>query len=147
MDNQRKQNNQPLIYLLLGGITVLALFLRFYKLSEWSFWIDELFTIRDAFNHNTISIEDVYLIDPQQNYGHSFISVTLLLIRWVLITFGISEFNARFVPALLGALSIPIFFFPIRKMIGTTVALIAVFSWRYLPGICFSHKMLVIIHP
>jgi mannosyltransferase len=127
MDNQRKQNNQPLAYLLLGGITILALFLRFYKLSEWSFWIDELFTIRDAFNHNTISIEDVYLIDPQQNYGHSFISVTLLLIRWVLITFGISEFNARFVPALLGALSIPIFFFPIRKMIGTTVALIAVF--------------------
>jgi 4-amino-4-deoxy-L-arabinose transferase-like glycosyltransferase len=49
-----------------------------------------------------------------------------MLIRWVLITFGITEFNARFVPALLGSLSIPIFFFPIRKMIGTTAAMIAV---------------------
>jgi 4-amino-4-deoxy-L-arabinose transferase-like glycosyltransferase len=120
-------NTSPIIYLLLGVITILALVLRFYKLSEWSFWIDELFTIRDAFNHNTIPIEDVYLIDPQQDYGFSFISITLIMIRWVLTSFGITEFNARIIPALFGFLSIPLFFFPLRRMIGQTIAIITVF--------------------
>jgi 4-amino-4-deoxy-L-arabinose transferase-like glycosyltransferase len=125
--NKSKQINQAVIYLLLSAITILALFLRFYKLGEWSFWIDELFTIRDAFNHNTISIQDVYLIDPQQDYGFSFFSISLILVRGVLTTFGITEFNARIIPALLGSLSIPIFFLPLRKMIGSKVALVAVF--------------------
>lgn len=125
--NAINRSNPPIIYLLLAAITILALFLRFYKLGEWSFWIDELFTIRDAFNHNTISIGDVYLIDPRQDYGFSFASITLLFIRWVLTTFGISEFNARFIPALVGSLSIPIFYFPIRRIIGSQIALVTVF--------------------
>ena len=122
-----KPSSPPTIYLLVGAITILALFLRFYKLGEWSFWIDELFTIRDAFNHNTISIRDVFLIDPNQDYGFSFISVTLIFVRWVLTAFGITEFNARFIPALVGSITIPVLFFPIRRITGSTIALFTVF--------------------
>ena len=40
--------NSGLQYWLLAGITLLALILRFYKLGEWSFWIDEIFTVNRA---------------------------------------------------------------------------------------------------
>jgi hypothetical protein len=35
----------------LALITLLATALRFYKLGEWSFWIDEIFTINHAQLH------------------------------------------------------------------------------------------------
>ena len=36
--------------LLLGGLTVLALLLRFARLGEWSFDSDEIFMRRDSLN-------------------------------------------------------------------------------------------------
>lgn len=34
--------------LLVGGLTLLAAALRLYKLDQWSFWIDEMYSIQDS---------------------------------------------------------------------------------------------------
>jgi hypothetical protein len=96
---------------LLGAITVLAAFLRFYKLGEWSFWWDEMFTIRDVRNVSSFS-----LLDQR---------ISRVLIALAVNSFGLSEWSARLVPALFGIITIPILYFPIRKIYGPGVALLA----------------------
>jgi len=99
-------------YLLLAIITLIAAALRFYKLGEWSFWGDEVFTVggrEDGFNYN---------IARQ--------SVSLTLIQSTVSLLGTSEWSARLVPALIGVVSIPILYFLIRKMFSPTVGLVAV---------------------
>ena len=113
-------------YLVLIAITLLALALRLYKLGAWSFWIDELFTIRDAINHNAIPIEDLYRVKSTAGYGFNFISISYALVRLALDTWGLNEWSARLFPALIGAVSIPAFYFPIRKNFGAFVGLVSV---------------------
>ena len=106
-----KLSNRFIQYILLAGITLLAAALRFYKLGEWSFWYDEIFTLRDLSRIFELSITN------QQ------------LSRWLLYAivniFGINEFNARLIPALAGTLSIPILYFPTRKMFSVPVAVLS----------------------
>lgn len=113
--------NRPYFqYLLLAGITLVALILRFYKLGEWSFWFDEIFTV----NRATVHYNDLgYVIRrlPQQVW----LPVSVLLTGQSLTLFGVSEFNARLFPAIIGIITIPILYFPIRRYLGTGVALIS----------------------
>ena len=98
-------------YLLLGIITLLAAVLRFYKLGEWSLWIDEAFELGRAqkvFEFNTVP------------------SLTQIFIGAVIKLRGSSEWSARLAPAIIGILSIPIIFFLIRKLFGSLVGLLAV---------------------
>jgi mannosyltransferase len=99
-------------YLLLAGITLLACALRFYKLGEWSFWIDEIYTIVNT------------------RYLHEWpiprLPIYLVMIRSALEVFGTSEWSARFVPALIGSVTIPLLYFPVRRMFTPGVALLAV---------------------
>ena len=55
-------------YGLLLLITLLAAALRFYKLGEWSFWIDEIYTINHATAH--FSTPELILdnIPPERNW-------------------------------------------------------------------------------
>lgn len=101
-------------YLLLGIITLIAVALRFYKLGEWSFWIDELWSVVDALGLGT-SKADLY------EYHVLFYP----MIRPVLRSLGINEWSARLVPAIIGAVSPPILFFPTRKLFGSWVAIFA----------------------
>jgi mannosyltransferase len=105
------EQNARLQYLLLLLITILACALRFYKLGEWSFWIDEIKTIDAA-------------QDPAVN-NFSWPSISLMLIGTTLKVLGISEWSARLTPAVIGILTIPILYLPIRKLFGAGVALIA----------------------
>ncbi len=100
-------------YLLLAIITLMASALRFYKLGEWSFWGDEMFTVGGR--------EDGF------NYSLTRQSLSLMLIQTTISFLGTSEWSARLVPALIGIASIPILYFPVRKMFGSTVGLAAVF--------------------
>jgi hypothetical protein len=102
------QTNQ---LVLLGAITLFATILRFYKLGEWSFWWDEMFTIRDVRIVNSFS-----LIDQR---------ISRVLIAMAVNTFGLSEWSARLVPALVGIFSVPALYFPIRKIYGPGAALMA----------------------
>lgn len=98
-------------YLLLATITLVATTLRFYKLGEWSFWGDEMITV----------IRAQSLFDN----GFAFRPISLMLNHAALAWLGTSEWSARLVPALIGAISIPILYFPIRRMLGPGVALVA----------------------
>jgi 4-amino-4-deoxy-L-arabinose transferase-like glycosyltransferase len=104
--------NQTVIkpeYLLLLLITLLAAGLRFYKLGEWSFWSDEMITIREA--------QKVFpdRIIPEYLDGSG---LSLLLIGPTLMLLGEGEWSARLVPALIGVLTIPLMYFPVRKIPG-----------------------------
>jgi len=108
-------------YGLLFLITALAAVLRFYKLGEWSFWIDEVYTVNHAMLH--FSTPDLILahIPPSRNW----VPVSVILAAQALNFWGISEWSARLASAIIGILSIPVLFFPTRKIFGYHAALIA----------------------
>jgi predicted membrane-bound mannosyltransferase len=93
-------------YFLLAAITLIAAALRFYKLGEWSFWGDEVFTI--GFQEDGFSK-----------------SLTTSLIHGITGWLGVTEWTARLVPALIGVLSTPIFYFLIKRVFSFPVALFA----------------------
>jgi uncharacterized membrane protein len=108
-------------YALLAAVTLLAAVLRFYKLGEWSFWYDEMYTLRDVRN-----FFDLGLMDQQLSRALIYLLVSF---------FGESEWVARLVPALIGIATIPILYFPVRQMFGPLVALfsglfLAVSPWH-----------------
>jgi 4-amino-4-deoxy-L-arabinose transferase-like glycosyltransferase len=119
--------NKPYFHLfLLLIITILAAFLRFYKLGEWSFWIDELFTIRNAAYRGT-DARELYLAGSPDIKSVPFSNISFWLVGWALNIFGVNEWSARFFPALIGTLSVPILYFPTKKMLNMPIALISVF--------------------
>jgi hypothetical protein len=102
-------------------IMLLAASLRFYKLGAWSFWIDEIFTVNHALRHYgnlQLLLEN---IPPAGNW----IPTSVILTAQILNIFGISEWSARLGPAILGVVSIPILYFPFKKLFSAQVALIA----------------------
>ncbi len=93
-------------YYSLGVIVVAAALLRFFRLGEWSFWGDEIFSLggrSDGFVEST----------------------TVQLIHLTTSILGTSEWTARLVPALIGTLSISILYFPVKRMLGAGVGLLA----------------------
>jgi mannosyltransferase len=96
---------------LLAGITLVAAVLRFYKLGTWSFWGDEIFSVgfqEDGFNYSFLR--------------HSLAGS---MIHLATMTLGTSEWSARLFPALIGMTSIPILYFPIKRLFGASVAILA----------------------
>jgi mannosyltransferase len=105
----------------LALITVLATGLRFYKLGEWSFWIDEIFTINHAQQHFGTLELILEHIPPSRNW----VPISVILTAQALNIFGVSEWSARLVSAVIGILTIPILYFPMKKIFGNQVTLIA----------------------
>ncbi|HRQ37260.1 MAG TPA: glycosyltransferase family 39 protein [Chloroflexota bacterium] len=132
-------------YALLVVITLLAALLRFYRLGAWSFWIDELFTLGrlrflgDIFQNPRVLLE----IRPPPS---------ILLMSVAAQFLETTEWNARLVPALVGIASIPILFFPIRRMFDPVVALLASLLLAVSPWHLFwsqnarSYTMLLLIY-
>ncbi len=111
-DKVEFQLNATYQALLLLLITLLAAALRFYKLGAWSFWGDEVITV-DRASHG-LFYNGVSLIATSR-------ILTWLSLNW----FDISEWSARLPAALAGIVSIPILYFPIRKIFGPITALLA----------------------
>lgn len=87
-------------------ITLLAIFLRFYKLGTWSFWGDEVFTLSSR--------------------SDGFIpSLTTRLIHATTTHLGVNEWNARLIPAMVGLITIPLLFILVAKTFGNDVGLIS----------------------
>jgi hypothetical protein len=102
-------------------LILVAAALRFYKLGEWSFWEDEVFSIS--------SEEDGF------NFSIWRRSLAIDLIQVTTETLGTNEWTARLAPALIGVATIPILFFPVRRQFGVYVAwifagLLAVSHWH-----------------
>jgi 4-amino-4-deoxy-L-arabinose transferase-like glycosyltransferase len=108
-------------YALLVAITLLAAGLRFYKLGEWSFWIDEIFTLGRTQAHYSSSEVIIRNIPPARNW----VPLSLILIGGALNALGTSEWSARLVPAIIGIISIPVLYFPIKRLFSPGVGLIA----------------------
>jgi hypothetical protein len=112
-----------------SGLLALALvigLLRFWRLGEWSLWVDEVFTLSDALRfHDGIAGND-----PKNPLGYGLIA---LVVRasggWP------SEFQLRLIPALLGYLGIALTawaFAPFlgKRRAGAAALLLAVSSWH-----------------
>ena len=108
-------------YLWLFMITVFAAALRFYRLGEWSFWIDEIFTINHAMSHYSSTELIIDNIPPARNW----IPISVMLTAQTLTIGGINEWSARLSSAMIGTITIPILYFPTQKIFGARVALIA----------------------
>ncbi len=98
-------------YFLILTITCLAVLLRLYKLGEWSFWKDEIFTLSNKQDGLHLAI-----------LGESF---ARYLIQWTVSLLGTNEATARLAPAMIGALSVPALYFPIKTLYGSGVALLS----------------------
>ena len=72
--------------------------LRFWNLGQWSFWIDEVFTVRDAHN---LSFDSWQVIPNPIPYLAVKLSISLA---------GNSEWGSRFIPCIVGIVSIPVVF-------------------------------------
>lgn len=106
-------------YGILTAIVLLAAALRFYRLGEWSMWIDEIYTINRAQIHFS---DPVHVI---QNLPTTlWLPISVILTNVSLSLLGVTEWSARLVSALIGIVSIPILYFITRKIFGTVVALI-----------------------
>src|ERR1044071_10257533 len=114
-------NRSGFVYILLSSITLFAALLRFYKLGEWSFWIDEIYTINHALAHFSSPQLMLDNVPPARNW----IPVSVILTAQVLNVWGVSEWSARMASVMIGVISIPILFFPVRRLLGDWVALIS----------------------
>jgi uncharacterized membrane protein len=103
---ERRQGLAP--SLLLAGLIVLALVLRFWRLGDWGFDSDEIFMLRDSLN--------VRLTNPRP---------LLYLLNHYLIApvLPLDEFGLRLLPAVFGLLAIPGFYYVARRLLGTRAAL------------------------
>ena len=93
-----------------AGIVLLAAALRFIHLGEWSFWADEIYTLRDA-----AQFPKPLRLNP---LPYAAVSLCLKL-------FGTSEWSARLAPALIGTASVPLTLALGRRLLGMRVGLIA----------------------
>ena len=118
-------------YALLFLITLVAAALRLYKLGAWSFWIDEIYTI----NHATAHFSSLELILDHIPPAKNWVPLSVILTAQALNVLGVNEWSARLTSALIGMLTIPILYVPIKKIFDRQVALIAmlllaVSSWH-----------------
>lgn len=90
---------------------MVALALRLFRLGDWSFWGDEYFTItgrEDGFNYTLL----------RRSLASDLIQFTVRL-------FGPSEWAARLVPALVGALTVLALYFLLKPITSKRVSLLA----------------------
>lgn len=98
------------------GITVLASFLRLYRIGEWSFWVDEAHTFRDA-----TSDFAQFRQSHVARYPLSFLLLRGML--WILPSTGEGWLRLPF--AFFGIATVPALAFVARGMVGRTAALLA----------------------
>jgi 4-amino-4-deoxy-L-arabinose transferase-like glycosyltransferase len=96
--------------LVLTGLILLALVLRFWRLGDWNFEATEMFTLRDSLRPRwgnprpLIYLLNHYLIGPFR---------------------PLDELGLRIFPALFGVLAVPALYFSVRRLIGRRAALLS----------------------
>lgn len=93
---------------MLSAVVMFGAILRFWNLEQWSFWIDEVFTVRDAQNFSSDSWRSI----PNP--------IPYLAVKLSILFAGNSEWGSRLIPCLVGVVSIPAVF-----GLGRTL-----FNWR-----------------
>lgn len=102
----RRQGLAPAV--LLTGLIVLALVLRFWRLGDWGLESDEIYTLRDSL---TLRLDNPRPLLYFLNY---------YLVRPLL---PLDELGVRLLPAFFGVLAVPAFYLVGRRLVGTRAAL------------------------
>ena len=97
---------------LLSVVVMFGAALRFWNLGQWGFWIDEVFTVRDAQN---LSFDSWQTIPNPIPY---------LAVKLSLSLAGSSEWGSRLIPCLIGIISIPAVFGLGRTLFNWQVGLL-----------------------
>ncbi|MFT7485130.1 MAG: mannosyltransferase [Candidatus Paceibacteria bacterium] len=105
------------------SLAVLLGLLRFWKLGEWSFWVDEAYTFADA----------RFGLDSDQLWNPLGYRLLISTAEW--LAERPDEFGLRFLPALVGWLCIPLTWWAFRCWVGGRRAalvalLLAISSWH-----------------
>jgi uncharacterized membrane protein len=121
--------------ILLILLIIIGTFLRFYHLDYNSLWLDEAYTLFIA-NHSLSQIWDII-----SNNSREFADIVLTgefspplfyYIEHFMLVFGQSAFVLRFIPALLGVLTIPVFYYIGKEFadedVGIIIAALLTFS-------------------
>lgn len=95
-------------------ITLAAAALRLYRLGDWSFWVDEIFTLEDIFGGGKFG----------QYHGMTY-PLSYFLISLSVGYYGMSEWSARLIPAVIGIATPAMVYFLARKSFGELPAIIA----------------------
>ncbi len=117
-----------LFWLYLLAVTILAGGMRLYKLSDYSFWEDELYTVRSSVTLDEGQLSKRFGYIPSA-IGMMVNGVDLNRInhdntaQWR--DLGVTEFNVRIGPSLVGILSIPLLALAGRRLLGDRATLIA----------------------
>jgi mannosyltransferase len=117
----RIAENSRYQYALLAAIMMAGVVLRLYDLGKWSFWIDEIFTVGRAQAHFPDLPTLLRNIPP---FRHQ-LPLSVILTSGALGVFGVSEWSARIVPAIIGIVTIPLIYFPAKRLFGVGAGLIA----------------------
>jgi hypothetical protein len=120
---QPSANEQPfsrLHWRVIIAATVVAAVMRFYGLGEWSLWIDEAHTWRDA--TMPLGGEDGFLSEQRRLYPLSFFLLRLLFGMGAI---GFDEWSLRLPFCLIGILTVPILAICGRSLVGAWPAVIA----------------------
>jgi Predicted membrane protein len=98
-------------------LTIAGFFLRFYNLGYNSLWLDEATT----YTYSSASFAGIWGLTA----GGEFNPPLFYWIEHVMLVFGNSEAILRFVPALLGVLSIPVFYLVGKEFLDRNTGIIA----------------------
>jgi 4-amino-4-deoxy-L-arabinose transferase-like glycosyltransferase len=107
------------VWLLL--ITVFAAAFRLYRLGAWSFWIDEIYTVNHAMAHFSTPQLILEHLPPNRNW----VPISVMLTAQVINLWGVSELSARLAAAIIGILTVPALYFPVKKIFNVQVATVA----------------------
>jgi hypothetical protein len=94
--------------IIVAGLTLLALFLRAWRVGNWSFEGDEVFTLRDSLNPKFINPRPLI-------YFLNFYVIRPLM--------PLDEFGLRLLPVIFGVLAVPVLYLVARQLVGARAAL------------------------
>ena len=110
-------------------LTLLGFFLRFYNLGLNSLWLDEASTHTFA----VMSIPDIW----KATAGGEFNPPLFYWIEHLMLMLGNNEVVLRFVPALVGVLTIPLIYFAGKEFMDRNVGIIAAAAFAFSPFLIF----------
>ena len=120
-------------YILLLLITLLAAVLRFYKLGEWSYFLDELYTWRDSLQAYSRPLTMVLYPNKRQAFW--------LITKLSMDIFGENAIALRFFPYIFGTLTIPLLYFPLKTLFDKRVAFLTIFMLTISPWHIYYSQM------
>jgi uncharacterized membrane protein len=114
---------------ILLSLTLIGAFLRFYNLGYNSLWLDEASTLNFAIK----SIPDIW----QATTAGEFNPPLFYWTEHIMLIFGNSEVVLRFIPALLGILTIPLIYLVGREFMDRNTGIIAAAAFAFSPFLVF----------